>query len=135
MSLKTPDAIRTLRRKLYEKAKTEPGFRFYILYDKVWRTDILAHAYQLARANKGAPGVDGVTFDQIEASGLENWLSRPGEELRAKTYRCQPPAFAGAGSAAGDDPEARRRRASSRYPNDPGPCGANRRETGAGADL
>ena len=90
MSLETPDSIRTLRRKLYEKAKAEPGFRFYILYDKVWRADILAHAYQLARANKGAPGVDGITFDQIEASGLENWLTRLGEELRAKTYRCQP---------------------------------------------
>src|SRR6202171_2460639 len=90
MSLETPDAIRTLQRKLYVKAKTEPGFRFYILYDKVWRTDILAHAYNLARANKGAPGVDGITFDQIEASGLENWMSRLGDELRAKTYRCQP---------------------------------------------
>jgi RNA-directed DNA polymerase len=109
MSLKTPDGIRTLQRKLYEKAKhapcggggAEPGFRFYILYDKVWRADILNHAYQLARANKGAPGVDGMTFEQIEASGLENWLSRLGEELRGSmptgwrsqtrgTYRCQP---------------------------------------------
>src|ERR1700729_1131492 len=90
MSLETPDAIRTLQRKLCVKAKTEPGFRFYLLYDKVWRADILTHAYNLARANKGAPGVDGVTFDQIEASGLENWLTRLGEELRAKTYRCQP---------------------------------------------
>ena len=90
MSLKTPDGIRSLQRKLYVKAKTEPDFRFYILYDKVWRADILRHAYELARANKGAPGVDGITFEQIEASGLENWLSRLGEELRAKTYRCQP---------------------------------------------
>jgi RNA-directed DNA polymerase len=90
MSLQTPDAIRTLQRKLYVKAKTEPGFRFYLLYDKIWRADILKHAYELARANKGAPGVDGVTFDRIEASGLENWLTRLGEELRAKTYRCQP---------------------------------------------
>src|SRR3954465_6629544 len=90
MSLKTPDAIRTSQRKLYEKAKAEPGFRFYILYDKVWRADILSHAYDLARANKGAPGVDGITFEQIETSGLENWLTRLGEELRAKTYRCQP---------------------------------------------
>jgi RNA-directed DNA polymerase len=89
MSLQTPDAIRTLQRKLYGKAKAEPGFRFYLLYDKVWRKDILRHAYQLACANDGAPGVDGVTFDRIEAAGLEDWLTRLGEELRTKTYRCQ----------------------------------------------
>lgn len=89
MSLQTPEAIRTLQRKLYGKAKTEPDFRFYLLYDKVWRTDILRHAYALARANQGAPGVDGATFDRIEAVGLEDWLSRLGEELQTKTYRCQ----------------------------------------------
>jgi RNA-directed DNA polymerase len=89
MSLATPDAIRTLQRKLYGKAKAEPDFRFYLLYDKVWRADILRHAYDLARANQGAPGVDGATFEKIEAAGLEDWLSRLGEELRAKTYRCQ----------------------------------------------
>ena len=90
MSLTTPDSIRTLQRKLYGKAKAEPGYRFYLLYDKVWRTDILRHAYDLARANDGAPGVDGVTFEQIETAGSEDWLTRLGEELRAKTYRCQP---------------------------------------------
>jgi retron-type reverse transcriptase len=90
MSLQTPGAIRTLQRNLYGKAKTEPGFRFYLLYDKVWRADILSHAYDLARANDGAPGVDGVTFDQIAADGLEDWQTRLGAELRAKTYRCQP---------------------------------------------
>jgi RNA-directed DNA polymerase len=90
MSLQTPDAVRTLQKKLYGKAKAEPGYRFYLLYDKVWRADILRHAYDLARANDGAPGVDGVTFEQIETAGREDWLARLGEELRAKTYRCQP---------------------------------------------
>ena len=90
MSLQTPALIRTLQRKLYAKAKTEPAFRFYLLYDKVWRADILAHAYDLARANKGAPGVDGETFDRIEASGRADWLHRLGEALHTKTYRCQP---------------------------------------------
>ena len=89
MSLTTPPKIRTLQRKLYDKAKKEPDFRFYQLYDKVWRTDILAHAYDLARTNKGAPGVDGVTFDRIEAQGLEDWLARLGEDLRTKTYKAQ----------------------------------------------
>src|ERR1017187_2803948 len=90
MSLTTPEAIRTLQRKLYGKAKTEPGFGFYLLYDKVWRAGILRPAYDLARANKGAPGVDGMTFERIEASGLEDWLIRLGEELRAQAYQCQP---------------------------------------------
>ena len=65
MSLIKPEKIRTLQRKLYGKAKAEPEFRFYQLY-KVWRDDILAHAYSLARDNRGAPGVDGVTFAMIE---------------------------------------------------------------------
>src|SRR5271157_2859146 len=90
MSLATPDSIRTLQRKLYGKAKAEPAFRFYLLYDKVWRADILHHAYKLARANAGAPGVDGATFERVEAAGLADWLSRLGEELHTKTYRCQP---------------------------------------------
>jgi hypothetical protein len=68
---------------------TEPAFRFYILYDKVWRADILSHAYDLARANQGAPGVDGVTFEQIGTAGVQDWLTRLGEELRTQTYRCQ----------------------------------------------
>jgi RNA-directed DNA polymerase len=90
MSLTTPEKIETLQRKLYAKAKAEPGFRFYLLYDKIYRADILAHAYELAKANKGAPGVDGVTFETVEAAGVEEWLTALGEELRDKTYRPQP---------------------------------------------
>ena len=90
MSLETPDKIRSLQRKLYCKAKAEPAFRFYLLYDKICREDILRHAYALARANAGAPGVDGVTFKQIEASGVEAWLAGLREELVSKTYRPDP---------------------------------------------
>src|SRR6267378_7459464 len=90
MSLTTPIAIRTLQRKLYRKAKAEPAFRFYVLYDKIYREDILRHAYGLARANAGAPGVDGVSFAQIEEKGLEAWLAGLREELVSKAYRPDP---------------------------------------------
>jgi RNA-directed DNA polymerase len=86
MSLETPKKIRNLQRKLYCKAKAEPAYRFYLLYDKICREDILRHAYRLARANAGAPGVDGMTFAQIEAEGLEAWLASLREELALKTY-------------------------------------------------
>ena len=66
MSLITRENIRTLQRKLYHKAKQEPAYRFHSLYDKVYRADILSHAYQLVRANKGSAGIDGVTFAAIE---------------------------------------------------------------------
>ncbi len=90
MSLQTPERIRTLQRKLYVKAKQEPAFRFYLLYDKVYREDILAHAYALARANGGAPGVDGVTFEMIESQGLEAWLAERRNELHLKMYKPDP---------------------------------------------
>jgi RNA-directed DNA polymerase len=90
MSLATPEKIRTLQRKLYRKAKAEPAFRFYLLYDKICRGDILEHAYALARTNEGAPGVDGESFAAIEAAGLEEWLVGIRKDLVARTYRPAP---------------------------------------------
>ena len=77
MSLATPEKLRTLQRALYVKAKQEPTRRFHFLYDKVWREDILAHAYACCRANGGAPGVNGETFVRIEEYGVSRWLSAP----------------------------------------------------------
>src|SRR2546430_3438160 len=90
MNLTTPDKIRNLQRKLYCKAKAEPTFRFYLLYDKICREDIQDHAYRLARINAGAPGVDGMTFARIEEQGLEAWLAGLRAELVSKTYRPDP---------------------------------------------
>src|SRR5215471_16236493 len=90
MSLETPEQIRMLQRKLYRKAKNEPNYRFYLLYDKIYREDILNYAYAEVKANKGAPGVDGETFAKIESKSLEQWLRGIQEELRTKTYKPQP---------------------------------------------
>ena len=89
-SLKTPDRVRELQNKLYLKAKDEPEFRFYLLYDKVYRTDVLLRAWKLAKANDGAPGVDGQRFEDIESEGVMEWLNGLGKELRAKTYLPSP---------------------------------------------
>lgn len=89
--LVTPEKIRILQRKLYTKAKHEPGYRFYALYDKVSRADVLQHAYRLVRSNRGAPGIDGVSFEAIDAeAGVEKFLEGLAEEVKNKTYRPLP---------------------------------------------
>jgi len=91
MSLTTPSKIQELQRKLYQKAKQEPDYRFYLLYDKLYREDILTYAYELVRANQGAPGVDDQSFLGIERGvGLEVWLAGIAKDLRDKTYQPQP---------------------------------------------
>ena len=90
MRLQTPPKVEKLRKALHAKAKAEPGFRFYVLYDKVYRADIVAHAYALCRANGGAAGVDGETFEAIESRGREAWLGELAQELRDKRYRAAP---------------------------------------------
>lgn len=89
--LVTPEAIRTLQRKLYTKAKQDPAYRFYALYDKVWRADILMHAWNLVRANKGSPGIDGMNFSDIEHRiGIDTFLSELAQDLKDKTYHPSP---------------------------------------------
>src|ERR1700759_5586933 len=90
MSLSPPDKILSLQRKLYCKAKAEPSFRFYLLYDKICREDILSHAYRLFRPHAGAAGADGVALEQIEAEAPGAWLASLREELVSKTYRSAP---------------------------------------------
>lgn len=87
MSLTTPERIRRLQCKLYVKAKAEPSFRFHQLYDKIYRGDILEHAYFQCKSNGGSSGVDGVSFADIEKQGRQEWLAALQKELHDKTYR------------------------------------------------
>ena len=89
-SLEMPDKVRDLQIKLYRKAKNEPEFRFYQLYDKVYREDVLLRAWTLAKANQGAPGVDGESFEDIGTRGLREWLNGLRKELQERTYQPQP---------------------------------------------
>ena len=89
MSLQPPIKTRKLQEALHAKAKEAPSDRFYLLYDKVYREDVLAHAYRRCRANGGAAGVDGERFEDIATYGVERWLSERADELREKRYRPQ----------------------------------------------
>jgi RNA-directed DNA polymerase len=89
-NLATPKSVQKLQMALHAKAKTQAGYRFYALYDKISREDILAHAYAQCRSNKGAPGVDGQDFADIDAYGLERWLAELALALREETYRPEP---------------------------------------------
>ena len=89
MSLQPPEKTRKLQVALRAKAKGSPGYRFYLLYDKGYREDVLAYAYQRCKANGGAAGVDGQSFKDIEAYGVERWLGELAEALRRKAYQPQ----------------------------------------------
>ena len=89
-NLATPKSVQKLQTALHAKAKAEAGYRFYALYDKTSRDDILAHAYAQCRSNKGPPGIDGQDFADIEAYGVERWLTELALALRQETYRPEP---------------------------------------------
>jgi len=88
-NLTTPPSVQKLQSALHAKAKEEPGYRFYLLYDKVSRADVLEYAYRCCKANKGAAGVDGQRLEDIEAYGEDRWLGELADRLRAKTYEPQ----------------------------------------------
>src|SRR6516162_7718034 len=90
MSLATPESVQKLQAALHDKAKKSPNFRFYVLYDKVHRKDVLSFAYDCCKANGGVAGVDGQTFEDIEEYGAERWLDELTQELKARTYRPLP---------------------------------------------
>ena len=116
MSLGTPNTVETLQTSLQAKAKTEPAYRFYSLWDKVCREDVLAGSLPTLPRECGSAGVDGETFEQIEAQGIERWLETLRKELMAGTYTRPAP-------SASMDTEEQRRPATARHPDDPRPCG------------
>jgi RNA-directed DNA polymerase len=89
MSLITPESVWNFQQSLQAKAKANPKLRFYSLYDKIYRRDVLEFAYRRCRANGGSAGVDGQSFETIELAGLEAWLDELTEELKSKTYKPQ----------------------------------------------
>ena len=89
-SLSTPKSVQKLQTALHAKAKAEAGYRFYALYDKIYRDDILAHAYALCRSNRGAPGVDRQDFADVEEYGVERWLGELALALKEETLPAGP---------------------------------------------
>ena len=89
-NLSTPKTVQKPQKALHAKAKAEAGYRFYALYDKIYREDILAHAYAQCRSNKGAPGIDGQEFTDVEAYGVQRWLVELALALREESYRPDP---------------------------------------------
>ena len=116
MSLTTPEKIRKLQRAFYVKAKEAPSYRFHQLYDKVWRDDVLRYAYQRCKANKGAAGVDGQSFDRIEEYGRERWLGELGGRATAE-------GLSPGRDPAGLDRESQRGPAATGHRHDTGPGG------------
>src|SRR5215468_5262251 len=90
MSLPPPPTVEKLQTALHTKAKNSPDYRFYALYDKIYRRDVLGFAYERCRANRGAPGIDGQSFAEIETYGVGRWLDELAEELRNETYHPEP---------------------------------------------
>ena len=90
MSLTTPSSVQKLQTALHAKAKESPNFRFYAVYDKVYRRDVLSYAYERCKANGGAAGVDEQTFADIERYGVERWLDEVAQELKSRSYQPQP---------------------------------------------
>lgn len=127
--LTTPENIRTLQGKLYCKAKQEKAYRFYALYDKIYRVDILSHAYDLVRANNGSAGIDGKTFDAIETEeGITAFMAELEEALKNKTYQPDPVKRVMIPKANGEKKVAG-------HSDDPGQGGTDGGKTGHRADL
>jgi retron-type reverse transcriptase len=89
-NLSTPTTVQKLQTALHAKAKSQAGYRIYALYDKIYRSDILLHAWNQCRSNKGAPGVDGQDFEEVEKYGVLRWLGELALALRGENYQLQP---------------------------------------------
>src|SRR3984893_11141533 len=121
MNLETPLKIRTLQKKLYCKAKVEPAFRFYLLYDNMSRADILFHACRLARADPRGTGGGRDNVRDDRGGGAGDVVSGLADGPRGEDVQ-------GSAGAPGDDPEVRRRRTATGHPDNPGPGGTNGRQ-------